>query len=649
MADEVLSELLTEDLRKFPKSDEPPMTKPLLALGEMVDWSMPSRPILTGLLAVATGASGELLRLSHVEDSRWTWDEGKESVLHLSVIDSLDNFEEVIWGSDGLPISQVKFVTSTSPSASHRWLIVQKQTSTVILQPGYDKVPRSRGHATGSGGGAAGERDMSRIMPNPIFTLGHRETGGSAHVDVALNQPADGRPPQLCVMDECGYWTLWNIMGKAGHGKNSLRLSLYQCGHIFEGPLLEMPRASVYPVGPHGALFVGASQSESGLADAFPGFESQEGSLKRSRYLLTWNSERMEVLDLETGISLPKLDLVTAASRQGHILDVQPSPVSQNHVFVLTTKCIVWVDVFHLSRGSQSVYQPIALLTCPHVADATSGLKVSIGHASDDDAATSMVCVYSTKGAHVSMFWFRLEEHSLPEWHRQTASLLPGRVPNSGLESITFQPARLSSKRGARGIGAKYQQDGGQFYQGMILGHDLGVRYCMCFSSPNPSVRASLPTTRIKWTQPDQHRKWRKKRQRLLRHMGDHFVIPDSMAYLDEQLARQPPGAQEANLAVITENGKMPRPIGFNFGYIAGVVRDAFLADKELDSFGIDAALVDTIQGLIQHGHLVGALPLRTWYFSLLLFLVLRTLTISQARGVWRFNGRSQGSVSNQR
>jgi RNA polymerase I-specific transcription initiation factor RRN6 len=616
MGNEVLSELLTDDLRRFPDADEPSATQALLAIGEISDFSIPSKPRATRILAVATGNSGESLRLAHVEDSEWIWDEDTDSVLHLSVLDSVDNFEEAIWSSDGLPISQIKFVSDNSTSDPIRWLLVQKQTSTVILSPRYDKHPRTRGRSKQQ---TVSPTELSRINPNPLVTLRHQETGGNAHIDVAFNAPADGRPPQLCVMDECGYWTLWNVIGKAGWGSGSWRLSLCKCGHIFEGSLQGIPSTSLYPATRHGAFFVGTSQA-GGEEDPFSGFESQEGSLRRSAHLLAWNAERIEIMDVRTDALLAKLDIITTEVKHGRILDVQASPVSQNHIFVLTTRYVIWVDVFFTSPGSESGFQPLALLTCPHLAVSHEGLKLSVGPVSDNDAVTSMLFVYATKEAQASIFWFRLEEHGLPEWHRQIAPLLPSRKSNEPpVQLITFQPVRLECSEDAEGIGAKYQEEGGQFYQGMILDDNLGLKYCMGYSSKNPVVSASLPTTRLGWTKPDQHRKWRRKRERILRHMGSHFVVPDHMLHLDRQLVPwAPPNYDETRPDELGSdphrNAVVSGSLRFNVEQLAGVLRESMYSSTSQRFTGISVALVDTIQGLIQHGHMAGTLPLRTWY-----------------------------------
>lgn len=616
MGNDVLSELLTEDLARFPNSDEPTARQPLLALGEMTDWSLLSKPVTTRVLAVAMGASGELLRLAHVEDSQWIWGEDRESVLHLSVIDSLDNFEEVIWASDGLPISQIKFVTGTPASSNPvRWLLVQKQTSTSILQPGYEKDFRARDQK----GQAGTPQGLSRVNPNLLVTLGHQETGGSAHVDAAVYVPNDGRPPQLCVIDECGYWTLWNVLGKTGFGKSSIRLSLHKCGHTLEGPLREIPRLPMHASQHHGVLFVEGGQADS---DAVNGLEETNEPQQQSRYLLTWSSKHIGILDLETDTSLPILDFVTSMSKREWILDVQPSPVSHGHVFVLTNKSLIWVDVFPSGTTSEQGPQPAAILICPHLSTDSNDLKFTVCRASNHHSTTSMAIIYSSKRAHTSVFWFRFRSHSLPDWHRQQLSLPRNRESDSRVQLLTFQPVPVYNSSRARGLGVEYQQENGQFFQGMLLSDDLGLKYCMAFSSQSPYLVPSLPTTRLAWTHPDRHKQWRKKRQRILRQVGEYFVIPDAMGQIDKQLIRRPPRDDDdkeedemeaaEDILGTSHQTAVPRPTSLDISQFSRTVLDSLLTGNQ-GIVGISVPVIDAIQGLIQHGHLTGSLPLRTW------------------------------------
>ena len=144
MGNPALQGFLEESMDRFQKVEGEASDRPMIAIGQMTNVRDPSRVSGALVLAVATGESGELLRLARIDESKWQWEQNRDVGLQLSVIDPDDLEEEAIWASDGLPISQIKFATSLSRYDSVRWLMVQKQTSTTVLQPEYHKVPVSQ-------------------------------------------------------------------------------------------------------------------------------------------------------------------------------------------------------------------------------------------------------------------------------------------------------------------------------------------------------------------------------------------------------------------------------------------------------------------------------------------------------------------------
>uniref|UniRef100_A0A8H7NDR7 RNA polymerase I-specific transcription initiation factor RRN6-like protein n=1 Tax=Bionectria ochroleuca TaxID=29856 RepID=A0A8H7NDR7_BIOOC len=586
-------------------------------MAEMVDWSQPARPVNIPVLASVTGESGELLRLARIEDSKWKWDEDEHSILHLSVIDPVDQDDELIWESDGLPISQVKYVSSAgSRYEAIRWIIVQKETSTVILQPEYQPIPLSTTRNTSSGQG----QSSSRIKANPILTLWHHETGGNAHADVTFNVPADGSPPQLCVIDECGYWTLWNIYGKLGRTATALRLTPLECGHIWEGSLGEIPAVPLYPAEVHGALFIGSTDVVNITNDPFAGFESEQGPSLRSRHLLLWNRERLNIVDVEANqmvVQVPGFS--SATSNFGHIVDVQMSPANRRHVLVMTERFIVWIDVFPLNTESDQVFTPSIILTCPHSSVAKQGMRMNISHITTDEQDNVMIAVCSSEDLQLELLWFTLTpEKGLSKWHSQLTQLprADSNRAQSNFRTFILHPVLLESLTPGQGVGSLYLRNGCQFYQGMILGQDLSVKYCICFSIQDPTLEVTLPTTRLKWTPQDQNRRWRKKRIKLLRHMGDKFILPDSMSYMDKQLLDSQPQARSA----AQSKAHMGRdinvahgPISLRFDTIARHIRMSLLRHLDQDSSGLPTTLIDSVQNIIQQGLSSGRLPLFTW------------------------------------
>ncbi|VUC35104.1 unnamed protein product [Clonostachys rosea] len=617
LGNSVVSGLLTENIDRFQKLDDTLSSRPLLTMAEMVDWSQPTRPVNIPVLAAVTGESGELLRLARIEDSKWKWDEDEHSILHLSVIDPVDQDDELIWESDGLPISQVKYLTSSgSRYGAIRWIIVQKETSTVILQPEYQPIPLNTGRKASSGQG----QSSSRISANPILTLWHHETGGNAHADVTFNVPADSSSPQLCVIDECGYWTLWNIHGKLGRSAAALRLQPYKCGHIWEGYLGEIPAVPLYPAEVHGALFIGSTDVVDITNDPFAGFESEQGPALRSRHLLLWNRERLNVVDVESNQTVVQVpDFSSATSNFGHIVDVQMSPANRRHIFVMTERFIVWIDVFPLDTESDQVFKPSIILTCPHSLVAKQGMRMNISHTITDEQDNVMIAVCSSEDLQLELLWFTLTpEKGLSQWHSQLTQLPRTGTTRaqSNFQTFILHPVLLESLSPGQGVGSLYLRNRCQFYQGMILGQDLSVKYCICFSIQDPTLEVTLPTTRLKWTPQDQHRRWRKKRMKLLRHMGDKFILPDTMSYMDMQLLDSQPQARSAaqtRTHMGRDNDSPHGPISLRFDTIARHIRESLLRYSDQNSSGLPAALLDGVEVIIQQGLSSGSLPLFTW------------------------------------
>ncbi|KAM5343058.1 hypothetical protein ACJ41O_014024 [Fusarium nematophilum] len=320
----------------------------------MTDVCDPSRVSGALMLAAATGESGELLRLARVDRSRWQWGHDEDTILNLSVIDPDDPDEEAIWASDGLPISQVKFATSLSRYDAARWLIVQKQTSTTILQPEYHKVPVAQ---TVDPEFCVHRPRPSRIDPNPVLTLSHKQTGGNAQVDAAFNPNSRGQPPQLAIMDECGYWSVWDVPGSKRHNS---RLSLQKCGHISEGLLNELPSITGFPAEKHGISFVGTAATDSFWEDpSSQDVDEASRFASPSSHILLWNREKYEVLDLVSNIALPRLSILSPSKRNpDSIIDIRVSPVNQNHIIVLTMRNLFWIDLFAPNEEEETPSKP---------------------------------------------------------------------------------------------------------------------------------------------------------------------------------------------------------------------------------------------------------------------------------------------------
>lgn len=611
MGGSAFQDALTNDLKRFGKVDETPNTRPLLAMGQITDVRDPVRVTGTTVLAVATGQSGELLRLTRIQESMWKWGQNKDALLNLSVIDPEDQEEEATWASDGLPISQIKFATSLTRYNPARWLIVQKQTSTVILQPEYHNVPIADSQPE-----QTLRQAPSRIDPNPLLTLSHHQTGGNAHSDVAFNPGSQTQQAQLVVIDECGYWTVWNVLGTWQVAKHTLRLSLYKCGHIWEG-LSELPKFSTTAAERHGLLFVGQAD-----ADDFWSVQSfKAGSVDavaaRSQHVLLWNRERFEIFDLELDRFIPRLlNFVGGKEKPDWILDIQPSPVNREHVFILTGQYLFWVEISCQARGTRPPSGPRILLTCPLSTYGRGDERMTVCRTSGDDPDTSIVFIYTSRSKQMSTYWFTWSaEHQLPEWHRDIMALPESEdAQRFDLHLLKIFPARLQLFKGTatNGPGSDYQRLGVQYFQGNILGEDLSLRYCMFAGCSDPALEITLPTTRIGWSRPGEDKQWRKKRKQLLRHMDNTFVLPDGMTDLDLESLGQPRSRTE-RLRHIGEDkaSSRPRPIQLKLDHMCRTVRDSL--DEPEGDIRVAATTLDAVRTTLEHGIATGSLPLMTW------------------------------------
>ena len=281
-----------------------------LALGEAqcVNLARPRAKSVPVVAAVA-GDARDSVRLLAVQDRHLSLQNGALQndvdlrVPHLAVD------EGARWTGNHGPVQQVCFAWRDGRPG--KWLAVRQLDSTTILRPLYGQVSP----------GLSLQRETRRqpcrmINPNPLLTLSIDETGGIAHSDVAFN-PWYNR--QVGILDQKGAWSVWNLERKK-HG----------------GPLYKaVPEINGFMDEP---LATGAHQSS----------EDGWGRLcwaGNSDTLLLFSRKAMVVLDIKscpvTRLQYPDLDL---AATPYWILDVQRSPMNMNHVFVVTTSQVFWLD-----------------------------------------------------------------------------------------------------------------------------------------------------------------------------------------------------------------------------------------------------------------------------------------------------------------
>lgn len=613
MATDNLPEQLSYELNHFKKLEETPISRPLLAVGDITDTSDPSRLAALSVMACATGESGELLRLVRIHDTQWQWEGDTLCTLHVPTVDLEDFEDEAIWTSDGLPISQIKFAARTVEHNTLRYIIVQRETSTVILQPQYRKIPvleKATYHSLSTG--------VSRIDPNPIISLTHHQTGGNAHSDVVFIPGLSGTPRQLCIIDECGYWTLWNMTGVLGTGRNTTRLELVKAGHIIEGPLDEIPPVSPHPAQKYGAVLVGAEPDPDSwsLSDADTKTHGLFANLKQQ--LLVYNSERWTLFDLLTGEMRPSIvDWSSRKSKFGSIIDVQLSPVDPNHVFILTTKFVVWVDIFSYSEYTMT-QRPVILLTCAY--RSTQGLEVKMtvcrSSSSNGNDTDAMVLLYNSLDRQLHSFIFRLSPQNPPQFHLQTTCLptVTTKDHQFSPESLHLQPLTLDVEATSSLVENGQDHSQIQFFQSMLLGKDFQVCQNMWFAAINHTTSVDRPSIRLSEEQHKVDRQRVGKGKKLERTLGRLFSVPDEMVDIrTEDVAKAQRITQVDRKGESAAKAKRPRPVVLNFDRISQALRRYLASRPQPGSYELPRLLADSIQRSVLHGVGVGQLPLVTW------------------------------------
>lgn len=574
------------------------------------------------LLAAATGESGEKLRLTRMDDSVWQWDEHEDVFLHRLAIDTVYQETENVWEGDGLPILQIKFATSRRAYGTLRWLMVQTQASITILQPQFHQTPLPGAVQPES------YQPPSCLEPNPRAKLRRHEAGGNEWSDFCFCPPSSDSPPRIAVIDVHGFWSVWNASDVLRKGKDSLQLTLHRRGHIAGGILRSVPRNSSYPAQRHGILPAGRSQNDGNRRAASMKHEGKTNS-GPSAPIFLWNAQGMALLDLETDSILALRSDILARAR-GHpdrVLDVQTSQTYDHHVYVLTTKQVIWIDLSPSSADPDVARGPSILLTCSHVGVRNEDALMSLCTESADQASGDMVFVYSPHRDQTIAHWFSLAQHSqLPQRHRYITTLTSAdhklrgatqllRVLPVELE-VPSAPGKLSSSS-SPSPGSEYARDKVKFYQVISLAEDLSVHSQLCASWKDPALEVTPPSCVVSWQQAKQASSHQRRRRLFLRHLGDTFVVPDALD--DDMMGAVMEGRRvEPTSGTIADDTQAPEPrtITLRLGRLCELIASSLQDAISRGPMGLPSDLSTVVQRTLDGGLSEGSLPLASWYVS---------------------------------
>jgi RNA polymerase I-specific transcription initiation factor RRN6 len=617
MGNTAYQDILKEDMEELEISDDVPNARPLLAFGHTPDSSDKAGIRKFPIMAVASGESGELLRLARMEDTQWQWGDNEDAFLNVMTIDPANRGAEATWANDGLPIRQIRFAGNPSQDETHRWLLVQKETTTTILRPEFRQIPTISNQSTNN---LIRERP-SLINPNPLFTIHNYQTGGSAHSDVAFIAVSSGRSHQVAIINETGYWSIWDLPGALQLQRKTVsQLSLSKCGHISDGLLKELPSKSTHPKERHGILFMEGMGPEKVESSPSPSHNRRTAT---TQYLLMWNHERMEVLNLDANMLLPRLGrIIRERGKLDWILDIHRSPTRQGHVFILTQYHITWVDLFSRGESGMGPQKPSILLSCPHLGTKHDDSRMFVCRALDDDEDTSLVFIYYPRMGQLCIYWFTFSPVSrIPQWHRDIISL-PGsedrEFPAKNLiEFLRVDPIQLavSVKEDASSPGIDYHRKGVRFYQLSFLGKDLSLQRCLCVTSYDRALEIQDPKSRVAWADAKQQKQKEKRRRTVMAHLASSFLVPDEMTANDVEtlINREEVEDVEDPDDDLRRVSAGPRPVYIKMDRIHQALQNALQVSIGQGESGLPSQLFDALRQCLNDGFDQGKLPLLSW------------------------------------
>lgn len=306
----------------------------LIAIGKAVDAGNRNGSIID-VIALAAGKAGEVLRLIRPRIDKLAWP--GHGGIHLEVMDPGTPIEECYWVGNGGMIRQISFAAEDDArsnwlASSSTWLAVRQVSSTTIFKPTHrqELVPAI------VLSGSAMRYPSSRLTSNPIVTLSIDKTGGQPHVDVTFN-PFYVR--QFAIMDRGGTWSVWDMEGK--ERKRTFKIERSKHGHIQDG--LE-------------------ANIQVDLADGW-GRILWAGDVNTIIVCSRCHLVAFNIKAQPTRLAIP--DVFTSMP-SGWILDVKQNVRQLNHLFVLTSARIFWLEI---NSDGEYAGDVKVLFSCRHFRD----------------------------------------------------------------------------------------------------------------------------------------------------------------------------------------------------------------------------------------------------------------------------------------
>lgn len=584
----------------------------LFTIGELTDTSDPR--LITGvpLVAIASGEANGELRLVKPSVEEWQW--GNDGSVSLFLPEIKEGDESVIFQDDAAgPIRRLKSVVSSKRYDPTRWLVMQRDSGTRVFQPEYRKTPTTSSYTSGA--------KPSRIAPNPILYLAKDRTGGNPHSDVTFNPGVRSKLPQLGIIDECGFWSIWDIAHTRGKSSRNSKVSLKGCGHIEKGLMNHPPSRGAGVAQWHRIFWVGHSEDSSESSRAFDFEEDADvleahGSfvqLMRSSTLLLCNAKLVRLLDLTNNTFLPDLSFVRKGSREC-ILDVHENPQDTQYVFILTTSKFFVVRIYSLPGHNWGEVRKewVIILSVTHLRDSLDqNLKLAVAPGPrSSKQATTLVYIYSGSNSRVDLFCITMLKSDPSRVTYQTEAVVldghPRELSNSKLQTMCLHPAAVTLKHSTMptDLARRLAKQQVRFYQLVTLRTDMCLDSTLCASTfTYPISQLSYPDRQV--TQP---KDLSRERRKFLKYMAPRFVVPDDVADYgneEENVEEIHRGAH-----VLPQWPPLQRPIGLFYEHLTAVISNqAREYDEAPAEEGLGANPIEYIRNAAEQALENGMLP----------------------------------------
>ncbi|KAK4101450.1 hypothetical protein N658DRAFT_558939 [Parathielavia hyrcaniae] len=519
--DAIDSLLFDEITASQPKKQPTPSdTPPLFSVGEVIDLREGESTKGHPVLAVASGVSGNVLRLISLPHEEWIWNEADIRVRLHAANPKLEGE----WCQGGVPITLVKFALDQRKYDPIRWLLVSNGASTSVCEPELRTIPMP---ASSLSTNASGRSVVHQIVGNPLFAIPCERTGGSLQTDVCFTRHSEADTPQLAIIDQAGYWSLWEITGRRNARPKKLTPVLKMCGNTVSGYIPKLPSRSRAAPQPHRVLWLSVEQ-ESLEPASHPAGRRRSTSRQSCmsvdlapqplrRLLLLSRLRGMYLFDL-AGMKLHPVSHLVLQQDTHRILGVAPSRLDPAQAFILTSTSLLWVAV-KVTKDDALTLDILA--SCQHqkdVNDQTLRLDVSPG-AYINGLEACFVCVRSLKDTAMAVFWFMSPQPNTPiRYHRDVISLNhPSRF--TGLSVLPAGRRMGDEPTSEAGLAMRKAQL--RFFQLLTLGQDLDVHSALCAWSDEAGVTVPPPDTREVIGENSN------RRLRLLQSLTDAFAVPD--------------------------------------------------------------------------------------------------------------------------